>query len=76
MEIPLVPNGVRERRTKLGLPLWQLALAAKVSESRLCIIEAGAPPRGHEVEKLAEVFGVTPWELWPTLAGAKDGTRS
>jgi transcriptional regulator with XRE-family HTH domain len=65
MEDFLVRNRIKKYRLALGIPQWKLALAAKIAESRMSILEQGAPPRKTEKRKLAKVLDVDERDLWP-----------
>ena len=65
MENFLVENRIRQFRMKRGLAQWKLALATRISESRMCTLEQGAPPRPKEVTKLVSFFGLRSEEIWP-----------
>ena len=65
MEDFLFKNNLRKCRMDLRWPQWKLALSAGIAESRICILEQGAPPRSKEKEKLSEALGVDECEIWP-----------
>jgi len=67
MEDFLIKNNLKKHRIASGRPQWKLALQAGIAESRVCILEQGAPPRTMEREKLSRALGVTPQEIWPGL---------
>jgi lambda repressor-like predicted transcriptional regulator len=65
MEDFLVESNLRRIRAQAGLPMWKLALKAGRAESRICVLEQGAPPRPGEPEKIAKALGVEASEIWP-----------
>ena len=67
MEDFLVKTNLKRIRLAAGLPQWKVALAAGLAESRMCVIEQGAPPRIREVEKIANALEVQPSEIWPEV---------
>ena len=65
MDFFLVENRIRHFRLRMGLPQWKLALATKIPESRMCLLEQGAPPRPNEQIKIVSFMGVELQEIWP-----------
>lgn len=61
----LVKNRIRRLRLRRDLAQWKLALATRISESRICTLEQGAPPRPNEITKLVSFFGLRSEEIWP-----------
>jgi len=61
----LIKNKIRELRSERRLTQWKLALAIGIAESRMCILEQGAPPRPKEITKLVSFFGLKAEEIWP-----------
>ena len=61
----LVENNITQLRAKKNWPQWKLSLAAKIAESRISLLEQGAPPRATEIEKLTKVFNVESDDIWP-----------
>ena len=63
----LTLNHLRTLRVRRGLPQWKASLAIGISESRLCVLEQGAPPRKTDIEKLTGFYGVKQKEIWPGM---------
>ncbi|MBC2710632.1 MAG: helix-turn-helix transcriptional regulator [Desulfosarcina sp.] len=67
MEEFLIMNNLRKVRHRISWPQWKLALAAGIAESRISVIEQGAPPRMPEMNKLSNALAVPINEIWPTI---------
>ena len=61
-------DNLRELRRRAGWSQYQLEAACGISQARISLIENGwRRPKGDEVTRLAEIFGVANDEIAPAV---------